>query len=470
LRGRLPGDVRFRLRRPPRPIAVPIPKTRRRIRPLQPALLFVLGFGGLILLGALLLALPVSSQSGQWTAPLDALFTATSAVCVTGLVVVDTATHWSRFGQAVLILLMQLGGLGFMTASTLLVLILGRRITLRNRVLLKESLGGVSLDSALGLARKITLFALAAELAGCLILTARFSRDVDWPIALWMGLFHAVAAFTNAGFDLVGGFRSLTPYNHEPVVILTHAVLIILGGISYTVVEDLARTRQIARLTLDSKLVLVTTAMLLALGTLGFALTERLNATTLGAMDVGAGLLNAFFLAVAARTAGFNAVDIGALSGGALLLMIGLMFIGGAAGSTAGGIKVQTFSLLFFAIISGFRGKDEVEAFQRRIPTVDVFRALAVALLAIAVVFTGAFALSLSERFTFDRELFEVASAFGTVGLTTGITPDTTLLGRIILIVMMFVGRLGPLTLALALMTRTGSQPYSWPHERIKIG
>jgi trk system potassium uptake protein TrkH len=187
-------------------------------------------------------------------------------------------------------------------------------------------------------------------------------------------------------------------------------------------------------------------------------------------MDAGAGLLNAFFLAVAARTAGFNAIDIGALSGGALLLLIGLMFIGGAAGSTAGGIKVQTFSLLFFAIISGFRGKEEVEAFQRRIPTVDVFRALGVALIAIAVVFAGAIALSLSERFTFDRELFEVVSAFGTAGLTMGITPDTTPLGRVILIAMMFVGRLGPLTLALALLTRTGGQRYSWPHESIKIG
>jgi trk system potassium uptake protein len=408
-----------------------------------------LSFAALILVGTFLLTLPISSVELRWTAPLDALFTATSAVCVTGLVVLDTGTYWSGFGQVVLLALMQLGGLGFMTSSTFLILIVGQRITLRNRVLLKEALGAPSMQAVRPLIRKVTIFAVATELTGAVLLFFRFLDQYDPPRAAWMGVFHAVSAFTNASFDLIGGFRSLTPYWNDPLVLLTHGLLIALGGISYTTAEDVAHTRRFNRLALDTKLVLVTTAGLLLLGTAGVLATEWRNPSTLGSMPPLPALWNALFHATAARTAGFNAMDIGAMTEAGQLVLIALMFVGGAAGSTAGGIKVQTFCLLLFAIMSALRGLSEVEAFQRRIPNLDVLRAIAVSLLSIGIIFLG---------------------AFGTVGFTTGITPETSPMARLILIGIMFAGRLGPLTLALALSARERQPRYKWPQEAVKIG
>ena len=436
----------------------------------HPARLVPLGFLLTILIGTGLLMLPIS-RAGPGGAPLlTALFTATSAVCVTGLVVVDTGTYWSGFGHAIILALIQAGGLGFMTSSTLLLLLIGHRVTLRERVLLGAALGGGGLGSTLRLARKVAIFTLAVEAAGAAVLAARFLGDVDAPRALWWGAFHAVSAFNNAGFDLIGGYRSLVPYDDDPLMLLPVAALIMLGGISYTVVEDVIRRRGFTRLSLDTKLVLVTTAGLVVLGTLAVLFTEWSNPETLGPMSDGPRLLNAFFQAVSPRTAGFNSVSIGGMTEGGLLVVIGLMFIGGASGSTAGGVKLQTFILLLFAILSAIRGRSEVEAFHRRVPTVDVLRALAVALLSVAIVFVVSFALNVTERFVFLRDFFEAVSAFGTVGLSTGITPETTVKGRLILIVTMFAGRLGPLTLFLALAARESRTTYRWPRETVKIG
>ncbi len=434
------------------------------------ALVFVSGFTGFILVGTVVLSLPVASAGGQWTPLLDALFTATSAVCVTGLVVLDTGTYWSGFGQLAILVLIQLGGFGFMISSTLLLLLLGRNATLRDRILLREALGGVGVGSVLQLARKVIVFTVIAEVVGAVILSVAFVADTAPPRAVWWGIFHAISAFNNAGFDVFGDFRSLVPFNQRPAIVLTIAVLLIAGGISYTVVEDVRRRRRFPRLALDTKLVLVTTAALIVLGTLGVLFTERGNPETIGAMAAGPRLLNAFFTGVTPRTAGFNTVDTGALTENGLFVLITLMFVGGASGSTAGGIKVQTFGLLFFAIVTAIRGGSEVQAFDRRIPIGFVLRAIAVALMSLALVFIVAFALTLTEQARFLFLLFEAFSAFGTVGMSTGLTAELSGPGRAIVTLTMFAGRLGPLTLALALAGRERHSMFRWPEEGVKIG
>jgi trk system potassium uptake protein TrkH len=428
---------------------------------------FIYGFAAVILVGAVLLMLPISSSSGRWTPFLDALFTSTSAVCVTGLVVVDTARYWSGFGHAVILILFQVGGVGFMISATALILLSGRRTTIRERLLLREALGGAELGSVITLARNVIVFTLIAEALGTAILTARFLAEVEPPRALWWGLFHAVSGFNNAGFDLFGD--SLIAYSHDPVVLLTVAMLFVTGALSYTAVEDLARHRRLTRLALDTKLVLLTSGLLAVLGTLALLFTERSNPATLGGMELGPRVLNAFFQATG-RTAGFSSVDVGAMTEEGLFAMMGLMFVGGSAGSTAGGVKVQTFSILLFAILSSARGLDEVVAFQRRVSQPQVMRALSVALLYVALVFAVSFLLNVAERFVFHHVLFEVISALGTVGYSTGITPETSPAGHAILIAAMFVGRLGPLTLVVALAARSRRTTFHWTEETIKIG
>jgi trk system potassium uptake protein TrkH len=430
---------------------------------------FVYGFAALILVGAGVLMLPISSASGQWTAALDALFTATSAVCVTGLVVVDTGTYWSGFGQAVILVLFQVGGVGFMTSSTALLLLSGRRTTLRERLLLREALGTDELGSVVTLARNVIIFTFIVEGVGAAFLALRFLGEVEAPRALWWGVFHAVSGFNNAGFDLFGQSRGLADYSRDPAVLLPIATLFIIGSLSYTVVEDIIRHRYFVAWALDTKIVVITTVSLTAFGTLALLFTERANPGTFGGMEPGTRLLNAFFHTVS-RTAGFSAVDIGKMTEDGLFVLMGLMFIGGSAASTAGGIKVQTFGLLFFAILAAVRGLDEVEAFRRRVPTPQVLRALSIALLSVALVFAVSLALNVAEHFVFHRVLFEAVSALATVGYSTGITPDTTPAGRAILMLSMFMGRLGPLTLVLALAARTRRTTHRWTEETIKIG
>jgi trk system potassium uptake protein TrkH len=453
-----------------RRVQVPPGVTRSPRRALNAGVVFVVGFAAFISAGTLLLTLPVSRASGDWTPVLDAAFTATSAVCVTGLVVVDTGTHWSLFGQAILLALMQLGGFGYMMTSTLLLQLAGRRTSLQERLLLQESLGGGTLGSALSLARRTALFMVIVEGIGALLLMLAFLEDQPLTTAAWWGLFHSVSAFNNASLDVTGGFRSLTPYRDSPFVLLTIAGLIILGGLSFAVLQDLQRRRSFQRLTVDSKLVLVTSAILLVGGTLLLLVTERANGGTLAPLSFGTRLLNAFFLSAAARTAGFNAVDVAALTDGSLLLLIALMLIGGATGSVAGGIKVQTLGILLSATVSSVRGLPDVVAFERRVPVPDILRAIAVTVLSFILVFLATFLLGLTEAQLFLRELFEVVSAFGTVGFSTGLTVESSTGGRLILMAMMFVGRLGPLTLALALAERERGSPVRWPAETVRIG
>ena len=472
--GRRPGDRRVRVERQ-RPELITIRAPKRLRRAPAPAVSLLVLFTGLITVGTILLMLPLASADGQGTRVIDAFFTATSAACVTGLVVLDTATHWSPFGQVVIMILIQLGGFGIMAGSTLLLFLFVRRTTLRDRVLVQESLGGLQLGTVTTLVKRIAIFTLVCELAGAVVLSIAFMAGPEagppWhPQGIWWGIFHSVSAFNNAGFDLTGGFRSLIPFRDDWVVLLVIGALLMLGGLGFAIVGDALGRRRWSRFTLETKLVLATTAFLLVGGTLLIGFTEWSNPATLGAMPAEQRLLNAFFESATLRTAGFTALDTGAFVQSTLFIVMALMFIGGASGSTAGGIKVNTFAVLVIAIASTVRGQPSATAFGRRIQHAIVYRALAVLLLSMGFVFLVGLGLTLTTEATFVQTLFEAVSAFGTVGASTGITPELSDRARLITSFAMFVGRLGPLTLVLALTARAHRVPYRPAVEPVRIG
>lgn len=460
------------VRRPivrPEKVAVAPARHQFNAPPRAPAVL-ALGFLVTILIGSSLLSMPFATADGAPAPFVTALFTATSAVCVTGLVVVDTGTYWSFAGQVVILLLIQVGGLGFMTASTFFLVLLGRRVSLNERLLLRASHGVTALGGVIRLTRQVVLLTLVIEGLGALVLFMRLAGDFAFPQSVWLGVFHSVSAFNNAGFDLFGGYRSLTIYNGDPTVLLTIAALIILGGISFTVLLNVLRHGAYRTLLLDTKLVLVTTAVLLVAGTLGVLALEFGNPATLGPMPWPQKVMNAFFASVTPRTAGYNSIVVGGMSQGGLLLTIALMYIGAASGSTGGGIKVNTFAALTAAVVAAVRGKEAVTVFGHELPLVEINRALSVALLALGLIFGWTLLLSVTEPFSLEALLFEVTSAFGTVGLSTGITPDLSIPGRLLIALMMYVGRVGPLTVALALAERRRPERVRYPQAQIKIG
>ena len=473
LQGSRPGNQRVRIElTKPKDYHV-TPRTRIRRPPPSPALVLVVGFAVLITIGAVLLSLPFSSAAGTWTGPIDALFTATSAVCVTGLVILDTSTYWSPFGQLVIMALIQVGGFGFMTGSTLfLFLLIGRRTGLRDRLLVQASTGVPDLGSVTTLVRRVAMFTLICEGVAAIVLTGAFlARSHDLVESTWWGIFHAISAFNNAGFDLLGGFRSLSDFADDPFVLIPIGSLIVLGGLGFAIVGDIVGKWRWRRLALETKVVLATTLVLLLGGATAIGFLEWTNPATLGAMPEAQRPLNALFESATLRTAGFSAIDTGALSAASLFVVMAMMFIGGASGSTAGGIKVNTFSILLIAIVSTARGRPSAEAFGRRLPHILIYRALSVALLSIAAVFAVALALEVvSPNVAFVQVLFEAVSAVGTVGASTGITRDLPDLALLILILAMFLGRLGPLTLVLALTARARPIAYRPAVETMRIG
>lgn len=415
---------------------------------MTPACALLLGFAGVILAGAGLLTLPASSASGDSAGFLTALFTATSAVCVTGLVVVDTGTHWSVWGQLVIAGLIQTGGLSFMTMASLFFLVTGKRIGLRERLLIRETFNQSDVAGMVRLVRAVLIYAFGIEALFASILTLRWLQEFGWPGALWLGIFHAVSAFNNAGFDLMHEFRSLTAYVNDPVVTLSISTLFVLGGIGFSVVLNVWECRD-RRLSTHSRLALFMTACLIAGGTLLVLVLEWSN--TLSSLPLHGKLLGSYFSAVTPRTAGFNVLDTAALRPATQFLVVVLMFIGASPGSTGGGIKTTTFGLLAASVWSQCRGKDDTEIFRRRIPTEQVTKALAVTLLSGCLVTAVTLLLALSETGAFLGVLFEVVSAFGTVGLSMGLTPRLSVLGRVLIIGTMFSGRVGPLTAMIAL-------------------
>ena len=434
---------------------------------MRPPQVLLLGFALLILAGTALLSLPAATSSGERPDLLTSLFTATSAVCVTGLVVVDTGTYWSPFGQAVILLLIQIGGLGFMTAGTLFALLLGKRIGLRERLIMREALNQIDLGGVVRLAKYILLFTLVVESAAAVVLSWRWSADFGWPAALWHGVFHAVSAFNNAGFDIMGGFRSMTDYVTDPWINFGITLPVILGGLGFAVVADVQSKWRFHRLTLHSKVVLSVTAALLAIGFLGILVLEWSHA--LRDLPPGGKLVAAFFQAVV-RTSGFNTLDIAGLCSATQFLLLLLMFIGASPGSTGGGIKTTTFYLLVLVAWCRIRGREGIEAFWRRIPQDQVDRALTVFLMSLGWVCGATMLLLVTEGSDFLRTLFEVTSAFGTVGLSMGLTTELSPWGRLLIIVTMYTGRLGPLTVAFALAERRRKVYVRHPEERLMIG
>lgn len=437
--------------------------------------ILALGFLAVILLGTVLLALPIAAKNGQSIGLFDSLFTSTSAVCVTGLVVVDTGTTFSLFGQIVLIVLIQVGGLGFMVFATMLMVMLGRKISIRGRMLIRESMNASSLSDLGSLTRLYLLLSLAIELIGTVTLCFRFVPLYGWQHGTWMALFHSVSAFCNAGFDLFGNYASLTAFSGDLLVLLTVASLIILGGLGFSVILETARNRQGFRnLSLHTRIVLMTTLVLLLAGTVFYWIVERTNAETLAGCSEGEKILNAFFQSVTMRTAGFNSFDLSGFRDGSKMFSSLLMIIGASPASTGGGIKTTTIATLTLLMLSVVRGESEVNVARRRLSDDISRRALAVAVLFLTTLLTGSLIISLIEngRFPLEDILFEASSAMGTVGVSAIGTPNLSSASRAILLPMMFLGRVGPLTLAVAVAKRQGGLRIAskYPEERIMIG
>ena len=435
---------------------------------LSPYQILVAGFAGLILAGALLLTSPWASQTGEGTNFLDALFTATSAVCVTGLVVVDTGTHYSLFGQIVIILLIQFGGLGVMTVSTMLAVLLGKKILLRERLLLQEATNQLELSGVVRLTLYIIKVTLLVEFIGGTLLAMRWYQDFGAK-GIYYGYWHGVSAFCNAGFDLFGGFKSITEYVGDATVVFTLAGLIIVGGIGFTVIADVWSHRSFSRLSLHGKLAVAVTALLIILGTVLIIAFEAGDKVFSG-LSPTAKFLAGFFQSVSARTAGFNSVDIGGLREGTLLIIIILMYIGASPSSTGGGIKTTTAGIIAASVLSFIRGKKEVELFQRHVADATIAKAVAVAVISAGLIIVVTLVMTLTEQAPLINILFEVTSAFGTVGLSTGITPNLSAAGKMLIIFTMFAGRVGTLTLVLSLALKKQNGKLQYPEGKVIIG
>ena len=457
------------------PVHIPPTAPRAPGRQFQSPLLLMYGFGSLIALGTILLWLPFFTTDGGFTPFLTALFTATSAVTTTGLVVEESATYWNRAGQVVLLGLLLIGGLGFMSTATFLLVIIAQRISLTNMLIMRESTGMSQRGDLARLTIQVVVISLAIQILGFLVFFWRFgltSQPVFDSVgeAAWQAAFLAASAFNNAGFNILPESASLEMFRTERWILGGTALLIILGGIGYSVLVDLVRHRRFNRFALDSRLVILLSLALWALGTLGFFLFELGNGAILRGLPLDQQLMDSFFQSVSGRTAGFSSVDFGSTEQHTNFFFIGLMFIGGASGSTASGIKVNTVAVILVAVLTSIQGRPHVEAFGREISPRQVQRALTIGVLGLLAVFVVAVFLTLAEGFPFIQVLFETVSAFGNVGLSTGITPDLSAWGQTILVVTMFVGRLGPLTFALALAQVEHRAIYRYSEERVKIG
>ena len=407
----------------------------RFLKKQPPGRLIALGFAAVILLGAVLLLLPISVRPDAEVTPIDALFTSTSAVCVTGLIAIATADHFTVFGQAVVAGLIQIGGLGVTSVGVGLVLAAGGRVSIKGRSLVKEALNVDSFQGMVRLVKAVLVMTLCFEGAGVALSFLVFSQDYAPLHALWISVFHSIAAFNNSGFDILGGLQNLIPYQTNVLLNLTTCGLIIFGGLGFLVMLDMGRARSFRKLTFNSKVVLTTTAALLLIGTLLLKATEEMT------------WLGAFFHSVSARTAGFSTYPIGELTNAGLFVLILLMFIGASPGSTGGGIKTTTFFALMQQVRAVFT-KRKPGGFHRTLPAQAIDKAGVIALLSLVVVCCGTFLLCVLEpELDFVRLLFEEVSAFGTVGLSTGITPDLSAASKLVLILTMYIGRLGAFTL-----------------------
>ena len=437
----------------------------------HPGRVIAVAFATAIVVGTTLLSLPIATAGEGRATFLEALFHATSAVCVTGLVTVDTGTYWSGFGQAVILLLIQAGGLGIMTLATLVALLLSRRLGLRARLIAQAETKALSAADVRRIVRRVVVFSLATEAVVAVVLGVRFAigYDQSLPSAAYYGVFHAISSFNNAGFGL--NADSLVRYVADPWISMTICAAVILGGLGFPVVFELVREWRTPKTwSVLTRITVIVTVSLLVVGTVVFLIAESGNPGTLGPLSAGAKVLAAFTAAVMPRTAGFNNLDIAAYQPETLLLTDALMFIGGGSAGTAGGIKVTTFGLLAYVLWAEMRGDPDVEVGRRRVPGTNQRQALAIALLGIGVIAVSTFLMEALTNFTFDQVLFEVISAFATVGLSTGITADVPAAGQVLLVLLMYIGRIGPLTLASGLALRERARRHQLPEERTIVG
>lgn len=446
-------------------------RKKNLLKTISPTRIIVSSFALIIFTGACLLTLPVASNNGRSIGFLDALFTATSATCVTGLVIADTLTQWTVFGQIVILLLIQAGGLGIVTLATFFSVLLGRKISMKGKILAQESISDYSFADVLRMIKSVILITVTVEMIGALLLATSFVPKYGaWGI--YMSVFHAVSAFCNAGFDIIGGYRSLTQFNGDPVVIYTIALLIITGGLGFIVWKDLYDYRRTKTLYLHTKLVLIISASLIVFGALYFFIGEYANPKTMGPLNLFEKINAAVFHSVTCRTAGYNSLPLNDMSEMSKIITILLMFIGAAPGSTGGGIKVTTFGILVMAVISNIRGNDETVVLKRRVPQVVVNKALSIAGLSMILIFIMTAVIVSVEHLPFINVLYEATSAFGTVGLSTGITPHLHGISKLMLIFTMFLGRVGPLSFAVAIAMREHRklQNAVYPEGKIMVG
>ncbi len=445
---------------------------------IKPINVLPLGFIVVILTGALLLMLPISSRDGSSLPFLSALFTSTSATCVTGLIVADTGTYFSLFGQIVVILLIQIGGLGIMTMSMILFSFTGKKVSLHDRMSMAEGLGESRLQGVVRLTRGALLVTGITELTGAFLLAFRFIPQFGVAKGIWYSIFHSISAFCNAGFDLIGGYRSMTVYDKDPYVLMIIMGLIVAGGLGFGVILNLRNTHDLRRLRLHSKMVLTGTVFLILCGTLLFLWIEYENPKTIGGMNLFDKIVNSMFQSVTLRTAGFNSIDQLAMHDASKGVGILLMLVGGGPAGTAGGLKITTVFTLMLAARAYLRGKFETEAFGRTIPLEQTRRALTITLLGGLFLLGMATMLSFSEQdmpagsLGLLNQLYEATSAFCTVGVSTGVSAAGSSVTRIILILLMYAGRVGLVTVALSLVESTSRKEpvLHYPQEDILIG
>ncbi|HMM06152.1 MAG TPA: potassium transporter TrkG [Clostridiales bacterium] len=431
-----------------------------------------MGFLIVICCGTLLLTLPVASKSGDWTALVNAFFTATSATCVTGLIIGDTYTYWSLFGQIVILLLIQIGGLGFMTMISMFTIFARKNVSFHERRLLMESFRSMQYNGIVALLKRILIGTFCCEFLGAVILSLRFVPQMGLGQGIYYGIFHSVSAFCNAGFDLMGKYRefsSFTDYTGDAVVCLTLISLIIIGGLGFLVWTDLAKNKfHFQRFSLHSKIVLSVTAFLICFGWGAFYFSESQGVfANLNGVDKA---VAALFQSVSPRTAGFNSVDQASLSDTGYILTLFYMFVGGSPGSTAGGIKTTTIFVVLICAIASARNSDTITVFKKRLDNVMVRQATSIVTIYFAAVILATAVICIIEPFDLEAILFDVVSAVGTVGLSFGITPSLTAASKIILSLLMFFGRIGGLTLFLVLLEKNKKVPVERPVERILIG
>lgn len=444
------------------------------IRHFHPTRVVSVGFMLIILTGGLLLSLPVASKSGVGLPFLDALYTSTSATCVTGLILYDTYTQFTLFGQLVIITLIQIGGLGFMTMATFISILFRRAISLRGRLLAMESVNNYGIQGVVRMTKHIIIGTFLMEGAGALILSVKFIPEFGFWNGIYYGIFHSISAFCNAGFDLMGrkdAFCSLTPYVSDFTVNLVIMTLIVVGGLGFVVWEDLYLQSKPSRWKVHTKIVFSMTGFLIFGGALFFAITEWNNPATLGNLPLHGKILASFFQSVTTRTAGFNTVDQAGMTDASILMSTLLMFIGASPGSTGGGIKTVSFAVLLLTIFAGLKGEDYINVFRRRLTAGTILRAVAVFLIGAGIIVCGTMILSITENADFLHVVYEVTSAFATVGISTGISRALSTMGKIVLMVIMYTGRVGVTTVIISLMIKraTRVRHFSYPVERVML-